>query len=250
MYGGAAFLNSARKFLFHSFVLLSFFFLFTSCLNTLSFQSARTTPKGKFDAGVGTGAGFNVNAWNPNAPNFSEPYSFSDGEDNPLFWYTGTYLLRYGLTERLDLGLKLSPLSTIQLDGKYMIYGDQSSKTALAVGAQLGYLGGFQNNDDVLTIPELGMMVYGSWHPNDWFQMYATPRYLARLTHTLNETTNTETTLFQNWAGATIGGRFGNRFGVLGEVSMLPISNQRGFPFFEVNFGVDFRMYRPKLAYP
>ena len=120
---------------------------------------------------------------------------------------------RYGITEKLDLGLKISLLGTSGIYGKYQLIGDRTSKFALSAGLGAGYLAiesGADDNKTKSTIVDLYVPIYASVHPTEWLAIYAAPRYNLRF--------GSESS---SWYGGTGGIRLGKRFGGFFEYSWM-----------------------------
>ncbi len=81
---------------------------------------------------------------------------------------------QYGVTEKLDLGIKVSTGANISLLGKYQIVGDQSSNWAISLGGNAEYQ--FAGTENLVFRTHLPL--YISYHPQDQWGIYATPRYI------------------------------------------------------------------------
>ena len=140
-----------------------------SCVSNKAFQTARTTTEGE----VSYGGGISL----PRA-NFFEGVQDTLGASEPLS--LGGFVLeffgRYGITEKLDIGLNASLIGTSNFDVKYQFLGDHESEIAGSISAGVGILR-IDGNGGVL---EFNLPAYFSWHPSENFAIYASPRYIFR----------------------------------------------------------------------
>lgn len=129
----------------------------SSCVNLSSFQTAK--PVGKDSGEISIAAGGLI---------FSEPIG-SESLGIPYLEIGG----RYGVGEKVDIGLKLSSVSFFTFDAKFQIVGDETSKFAMAPGPGFGYIGSAGGTSIFnATIP-----LHMSYHPSQTFAFYFTPRY-------------------------------------------------------------------------
>lgn len=139
---------------------------------------------------------------------------------------------RYGITDKLDAGLKISLLGTSGLYGKYQLVGDQESKFALSAGLSAGYLNitTGEGDDEVSnTTVDVAVPVFASVHPTEWLSIYAAPRYTLRFGGGTS-----------NWYGGTGGIRLGNKFAVFAEYSFVD-SDSAVEPLSQITGGIGFR---------
>ena len=177
--------------------------IFSSCVSVSSLQTARTTEKGEIGWGVSASA-----------------VSFDDqgvldtlGSDQDVYLPLSEVSVRYGVTDKLDVGLKLGVIGLTTLDAKYMLVGDHESPFALSAGASFGFV--TVSSGDLRTgIYDIAVPVYASYHPAEWLAVYATPRYNLRLFQ------GTETVPV-SFLGTSAGVRIGKRFGVVAEYSYM-----------------------------
>lgn len=141
------------------FILLGCTILLSSCVHLSSLQTAKTLPKGDTNLGVAIAA---------------QGYSFD-----------GTYALpnveifgRRGIAEDFDIGIKLSSVASISIDGKYKFHDDQASKVAVAVGAIFAFQYAYFPEKYVFTQT---LPLYFSYHPNDDFAVHASPKFTHQL---------------------------------------------------------------------
>ena len=80
---------------------------------------------------------------------------------------------RFGLTDKLDVGVKLSAVGNILVDGKFQILGNETSKFAAALGA--GFELQATRFSEVL-VYRTHLPLYLSFHPNQKTAFYLTPR--------------------------------------------------------------------------
>ena len=171
-------------------------------------QTARTVGKGEFGVGFGGGT---VNS----------EIALGDADTIDVsapFLEVGA---RYGVTEKLDLGLKLTLIGTSVLDAKYQFIGDGESKFAGSVGLGAGYLG-ISSGDARTNIVDIIVPTYFSFHPNQWISLYASPKYILRINsyETVDQNDMTvNDSQSSSWYGATGGIRLGKRVAFLAEYS-------------------------------
>ena len=190
----------------------------TSCASISTMQTARTTEQGSF----GFGAGGSVVKFDTEIADSTVSLA------GPLM----EVMLRYGVTDKLDVGFKAGLIGTTGLDAKYMLVGDHESVFALSAGASAGYLSGDINGSE-FSIIDFSVPVYASIHPTSWFSVYATPRYLLRIT------SDVDGSITGNWFGTTAGVRLGGRVGVVAEYSYMNGGNL-GSPMTQFTGGLVF----------
>ncbi|MEL6537076.1 MAG: hypothetical protein AAFQ98_16765 [Bacteroidota bacterium] len=232
-----------KKILQHSFsysgIVMSFLVLsLTSCVTTATLQTARTTPKGKLGGGLGGSVVVTSET--------TEPIGGGDPQvptiTLPLIYFNTPVMVRYGISNRLDIGVRFGGVSLPTLDAKYMLLGDHSSKTALSVGASVGYANFTDDTDNNSRISEFSVPVYASLYPVDWLALYLTPRYIGRFDATLTNGGSGRGQVYQGWLGGTAGVRLGKRFGVVAEVSSFPVYNQNAYRLFEFSAGINWNI--------
>lgn len=199
-------------------------FLLGSCIQLSTFQTAKTTEKNSGDILVAIGAG-----------GVSESFT-GESIGFPTFEIAG----RYGVGEKVDVGLKISYFSSYLFDVKYQFVGDQDSKFAMATGPGLGlYAFGFGSTIFQATIP-----LHMSVHPSDRFAIYLTPRYSGQFA--IGDASGS-----LSYLGGSTGFELGRRtrFGMdisymsaLGEEVDGEDFEDFGLGLFQVGFGVKFRI--------
>ena len=135
--------------------------LFSSCAQLSSFQTGKTLGKGTNQITV-TATGYGVTG---------EPGSIIEG-DLAIFPFIEV-MGQFGITDRLDLGLKLSTGGNAQGHAKFQFAGSLESKFAAALGGGLSY----QWADEV-RVYRAHVPLYLSYHPGEKDAIYATPRYI------------------------------------------------------------------------
>ena len=174
-------------------------FFLSNCASLTGFQDGKT---------VGQGNGeFSASLNFSGSPNFGD---LDDGVDSidteiptllfPSFEFGG----RYGVADRVDLTLRLNTNLNLGLGAKVQVLGDQDSKAALALGAEVGTFG------LVTGLWNVQVPVYFSIHPTPKFAWYASPRYIYQFT----SYTGAENGL--RYLGGNTGFLFGerNKFGI------------------------------------
>ena len=123
-----------------------FLLLFTQCF-TYNLQTARTTPKGEVSAGLGGSVLL-----------FTEPDAFL-----PALGYGGA-MVRYGISDRMDIGVQGGVFMAPTVDVKYRYVGTNESPWAVSTGISLG---GFADRTGQSIIQTSSLNV-ASYYPNDW----------------------------------------------------------------------------------
>ncbi len=103
-----------------------------------------------------------------------EPGSVIEG-DRAIFPHV-ELMSQFGVTERLDLGLKFSSSANLQAHGKYQFSGNLDSKFAAALGGGLSYQ--FTGVNEGITLLRTHLPVYLSYHLQEKQAIYATPRFV------------------------------------------------------------------------
>jgi hypothetical protein len=210
-------------------VVLALFF--SGCASMSTMQTARTTNKGEFGGGGGMGY---VNtkiplgtdtAGNTTSINLKAP--FMEGS------------ARYGITDNLDLGVKLTIIGTATMDAKYQFIGDKTSLFAASAGFGLGYLS-ISSGDSKSNVYDIMVPFYASVHPAEWFAVYVSPKYVLRL----NSYTENAKSGFSNshWYGGTGGLKFGKKTSFMIEYSYFRNSAMSEVPFSQVTAGLTFNI--------
>lgn len=156
--------NTTNVFNWGVFVLMAMI-LNSSCVSITGFQTGRTAGKDQMEMigalTVGT------------TPDFQEIETDSGFIDFPtlsLPYFEGMF--SYGITEYIDLSVKLNTFGNIGVGTKFQLYGDKTTFTAFSMGAEVATFGlgiGLWN----VQIP-----AYFSVHPSEMFSWYVSPRYV------------------------------------------------------------------------
>lgn len=175
-----------------NFILFSFFVvLITSgCASLTGYQDGKSVGEGNGEIGVSL--------------NLSQSPSFSDLKDStgvieeiPSFAFPNIEVGgKYGVTEKLDVLVRLNTNFNFNAGVKYQVVGDRTSNFALGLGVELGTFGLFSG------LWNAQVPVYASYHPTEKFTIYLSPRYIYQ---------------FSTFAGlegwSYVGGNFGLLFG-------------------------------------
>lgn len=204
-------------------LLFSVIFVFTSCASMSTMQTARTTEKGEFATVIGLGlASSNMQFTNIDTVKLSLP-ELEVG-------------VRYGISDKMDIGAKISIIGTATADVKYQFLGDKKSTFAGSIGFGVGYfsinINNFKTNNYDLMLP-----VYFSYHPVNWLSLYCSPKYIYRTTSSVDIYTNINNMSNSHWYGATGGIRLGKRIAFLAEYSFFGASNMKN-PFSQITAGI------------
>lgn len=165
------------------------YLLFTGCASLSGLQDGRTVGEnnGEFSASLNFSQ----------SPDYVEWESRADtaGEIPNLFIVTGELGGRYGVSENVDITLRMNTMFNLGLGAKVQVLGDRESPTALSVGAEIGSFALW------LGLWNFQLPVYFSVHPSDNFAWYCSPRYIYQ---------------FASYAGAEAGVTyFGGNTGLL-----------------------------------
>jgi len=209
---------------------LNFLFVFgfiailgTSCASLTGFETGRTVGEsnGEF--------AFSINA--AQTPDFD----IDTFGSTPQFWAPNLeFGGKFGVSEKVDVGIRVNSNLNVLLDGKFQVVGDSESEFALAVGAGIGAFG--------LFIPNAGLYnfqipVYASFHPKEKVSLYLSPRYIGQFGVGAGETSDLASYYGAN--GGVLFGRktkFGIDFGYYG-LNANDVNNS----LFQVGIGMKFR---------
>lgn len=149
--------------------LFSLFFLiilaFSSCASLTGYQDGKSVGAGNGEAMISL--------------NFSQSPTFTDIEDSfgieeiPSFTFPNIELGgRYGVSEKLDITLRMNTNLNLGVGAKYQLIGDRASEFALGLGAEAGTFG------LITGLWNVQVPLYTSFHPSDKFTIYASPRFI------------------------------------------------------------------------
>lgn len=200
-------------------VLFAVMHVFSSCINLSSFQTAKPVEKGAGELSVAVG-GFIVSG------SFDE-----DAVGIPYLELAG----RYGAGENVDIGLKISTISTFMFDVKVQIVGDKLSGFAMAPGPSFGYIGTITGSTGLV----FSFPMHMSYHPTETFALYFTPKYNAVIITGENDL---------HYLGGNIGFLTGKKFqfgvDIASSFSLNPANEETLFNNFGINifqFGFGFK---------
>ncbi|NUN99636.1 MAG: hypothetical protein HUU01_03360 [Saprospiraceae bacterium] len=200
---------------------------FTGCASLTGFQDGRTLGKDSGELGVSL--------------NFSQSPDFNDWEDEvddsvnvdipELFFPSFEFSGRYGVADKVDIGVRLNTNLNLGVSGKFQVVGDRESSFAMSLGAEVGTFGlvsGLWN----VQIP-----VFLSVHPSERFAWYLTPRYIYQFT----SYTGAENGL--SYLGGNTGIMFGgrNKFGFdIGYYSLSVDEGEGNLGLLQIGLGARF----------
>ncbi len=172
------------------------------CASFSTMQTAEVLEKGKSQTTIGGGS-YSSKA-------FSSAVSSSVKEsDVSLPYFEVSY--RRGVTDKIDVGGKITLIGTAVIDGKYQLYDGETFDAA--VGAGLGYLSiesGTDNNKSKSTIIDAIIPLYLSAKVSPSFTPYISPKYVLR---SISGSTSGSTGI----VGATGGVKIGDTWGLYAE---------------------------------
>lgn len=207
-----------NKTIFQILVLGSALTLLTSCASISGFQTGRT---------VGAESGeimFSINGTNVN-------------NDFSIFAPNIEIGSRYGISEKVDFGIRANTNLNIFADVKYQFLGDQESPFAMSAGFGLGMFGFVSTSGGLFNFQ---IPLYASYHPQDNLDLYISPRYIGQWGTTFGESSG-----LINYFGANAGFLTGRKtkFGI--DVAYYGLSNSdTGFDdtLFQIGFGMKFKI--------
>ncbi len=200
---------------------------FTGCASLTGFQDGRTLGQDGGELGVSL--------------NFSQSPDFNDWEDvaedsvnvdiPELFFPSFEFSGRYGVADKVDIGVRLNTNLNLGVSGKFQVVGDSESQFAMSLGAEVGTFGlvsGLWN----VQIP-----VFLSVHPSERFAWYLTPRYIYQFTSYAGAD-NGLSYLGGN-TGIMFGGR--NKFGIdIGYYSLSVSEGEGNLGLLQIGLGARF----------
>jgi hypothetical protein len=154
-----------KNYLFFAAAALAVSFLFTNCASLTGFQTGRTVGQENGELLI------SINA--SQTPEFD--FDGNDTTDVDNFYFPNLEVSgRYGIIEKLDIGLRVNTNFNLAFDAKYQVIGDRYSPVAVAVGGGVGTFGLFA------ALWNVQIPVYFSIHPSEMVDIYITPRYIAQ----------------------------------------------------------------------
>jgi len=206
--------------------------LWNSCASISGFQTGRT---------VGAESGeimFSVNGTRtPDFDEISENSDSIDSGDFSIFAPTLEIGGRYGVTDRIDFGIRANTNLNIYADVKFQLVGDQESPVAVATGFGLGLFGFITGTGGLYNFQ---IPLYASFHPTDNLDLYVAPRYVGQWGTAFGKSSG-----LINYFGTNVGFLMGRRtkYGV--DIGYYGLSNSdTGFndSLFQIGFGMKFRI--------
>jgi hypothetical protein len=141
--------------------------LFTNCASLTGFMTGRTVGanRGEFMA--------TLNA--SQTPDFDLDGDESDSLEIDNYYFPNLELSgRYGIVDKIDIGLKVNSNFNLALDARFQLIGDQYSPFALSAGAGFGTFALFA------ALYNVQIPLYLSVHPSETVAIYVSPRYVAQ----------------------------------------------------------------------
>jgi len=168
---------------------------FTGCASLTGFQDGRAVGQDNGEVGVSLNY-----SRSPDLDKLKDEAEDSTNVEIPIDGFPFIEVSgRYGVTDKLDIGVRLNSNLNLGVSGKYQLVGDQESPFAMALGAEIatfGLIAGLWN----VQVP-----VYFSVHPSERLAIYLTPRY----TYQFSTFAGAEYGL--SYVGANAGLMFGER---------------------------------------
>jgi hypothetical protein len=139
--------------------------LFGSCASMTGYLTGRTV--GRNQAEIMGSLNYSQ------TPEFD--FDSDDTTDVDNFGFPNVELgFRYGVAEKVDLGLRMNSNLNILLDARFQVLGDQHSPAALSLGFGAGTFGLF------VALWNVQLPLYLSFHPTEYLDIYVSPRYIAQ----------------------------------------------------------------------
>lgn len=153
------------KTLFYLSAVVAVGLIFSNCASLTGYQTART---------VGEGNGELIASLNVSqTPEFD--FDNNDTTDVDNFFFPNLEVSgRYGVIEKLDIGLRLNTNLNVAVDAKYQFIGDRESPVAVAAGFGVGTFG------LVAALWNVQVPLFVSFHPSEKVDIYIAPRYIAQ----------------------------------------------------------------------
>jgi hypothetical protein len=131
--------------------------LLNSCVSLTGFQDAKVLNKNQGEASL------SINR--STTPDF-------DNDTLEIAYPNIELGARYGISSKIDVGIRINSNINIAIDGKYQFVGDKSSTFAMAGGLQLGSFGLGSN------LLNFQVPLYLSVHPTKELSIYLSPRHV------------------------------------------------------------------------
>jgi hypothetical protein len=202
--------------------------LLSGCFSINNFQSAKTLEKRETELGIGLAAGSTFDLEGEDVDTIGGVIKRGNAVSDLVLYG------RYGITDRFDLGLRLSSLGDIGLDFKYMAIGTQDSEFAfspgLGVSSNLYFLG-------LSRMFQLEVPLHFSYNFTDNFLVYITPRYVGQTSSFV---------IFENeswidYAGGSLGFEIGKDIIFSVGLNYIRALNYSNYSSFNVGAGIRFR---------
>ncbi|MCB0415689.1 MAG: hypothetical protein KDD50_15225 [Bdellovibrionales bacterium] len=174
----------------------------SACASLSGTQTARTLKKGETESAFGGGqyssGGLTESLQGGSTEKFSSPYL--------------EYSYRQGLSDNLDMGVKLTFIGSALADVKYNLFAND--KWAVSVGGGLGYMS-LKVGDVETSIIDVLLPLYTSYDISDKWAIYFIPKMIHR---SINSNNLSGTSVL---TGANLGLKWGKKTGVMFEVGQF-----------------------------
>lgn len=167
--------------------------LLSNCASLTGFQDGRSVGQnnGDLSASLNLAQTPDFNDW--------EDQNDSVGNIPNLFFPNIEFGGRYGISEKVDLTLRMNTTLNLGVGAKFQVIGDRESQVAVALGAEIGTFGLISGLWNV-QVP-----VYFSIHPKENLAWYLSPRFIHQFE------TYTGSGFGLTYVGGNTGFLFGNR---------------------------------------
>ena len=191
--------------------------ILSGCASLTGFQTGRTVGRNKGEILA------SINA--SQTPKFDLTASDSNGTVPRLYFPNLEASGRYGIVDRLDVGLRMNTNFNIAGDVKYQLLGNQESPVAMSAGFGVGTFGLFA------ALWNVQVPLYFSLHPSKTVDIYVNPRFIAQFAS--GDFNGTLKYLGGN-AGILVGKR--TKFGL--DVGVYDLNVKRSDSVTLLNFGI------------
>ena len=196
--------------------------LYISCASTNGFEDGRTNGKGVYEVKgmLGVTSTFIIDDF------------VTSGDIEAILLPNLAFGIDRGIKENFDLGGRIDIWGNIALNSKFQFYGTKESKIGLAIGFEVG-----SNLYANLTLPNIQIPFYSSYHFSHHLSIYASPRYIRQID--FSSVSDASLNYFGGNVGLMAGSK--HKFGI--DIAIFNVSalNENLFQLINFNFGGKFR---------
>lgn len=212
----------------NNLIVFSFILLFASCATVNNLQTAETLEKGEIRQTIAVGyGGIDV-----------------DEEDNTddiaASTFVVDYMIRYGLTENDEFGLRLANFATY-LQGDYKRALVKSENFYLSAGIALGGTQvtiGSGSTEIKQTYIDLSFPIYMDYKVSEKSTLFLSPKYMLSFVSTSGDTDEDSSSISR--VGSSAGYKFGDQSGFIAEVGYLKSLKNNAYDLWQFTGGFFF----------